>query len=48
VIGLVSATAGGSSAALMRVLFWVALVPLAAALVARLVIVETRGRALPA
>ena len=48
VIGLVSAMAGGSSAALMRVLFWVALVPLAAALVARLVIVETRGRALPA
>ncbi|GEM_PF-5362303 len=35
-------------AALMRVLFWVALVPLAAALVAPLVIVETRGRALPA
>jgi len=34
VIGLVSAMAGGSSAALMRVLFWVALVPLAAALVA--------------
>jgi len=48
VIGLVSAMAGGSSAALMRVLFWVALVPLAAALVAPLVIVETRGRALPA
>jgi MFS family permease len=48
VIGLVSAMAGGSSAALMRVLFWVALVPLAAALVARFVIVETRGRALPA
>ncbi len=48
VIGLVSATAGGSSAALMRVLFWVALVPLAAALVAPRVIVETRGRALPA
>ncbi len=48
VIGLVSAMAGGSSAALMRVLFWVALVPLAAALVAPRVIVETRGRALPA
>ena len=48
VVGLVSATAGGSSAALMRVLFWLALVPLAAALVTRLAIVETRGRALPA
>jgi cyanate permease len=47
-IGLVSAMAGGSSAALMRVLFRVALVPLAAALVAPLVIVETRGRTLPA
>jgi MFS family permease len=47
VVGLVSATAGGSSAALMRVLFWLALVPLAAALVTRLAIVETRGRALP-
>ena len=48
VIGLVSSMAGGSSAALMRVLFWVALVPLAAALAAPLVIVESRGRALPA
>src|SRR5205807_3114038 len=48
VIGLVSAMAGGSSAALMRVLFWLALVPLTAALVARLAIVETRGRSLPA
>ena len=48
VVGLVSAMAGGSSAALMRVLFWLALVPLTAALVARLAIVETRGRSLPA
>ena len=48
VVGLVSAMAGGSSAALMRVLFWLALVPLTAALVARLAIVETRGRTLPA
>jgi len=47
VVGLVSATAGGSSAALMRVLFWLALVPLTAALVTRLAIVETRGRVLP-
>jgi len=48
VVGLVSAMAGGSSAALMRVLFWLALVPLTAALVARFAIVETRGRTLPA
>ena len=48
VVGLVSAMAGGSSAALMRVLFWLALVPLTAALVAPLAIVETRGRTLPA
>ncbi|MGH8133385.1 MAG: MFS transporter [Steroidobacteraceae bacterium] len=47
-VGLVSAAAGGSSAAIMRVLLWLAVVPLAAALVARFVVVETRGRALPA
>jgi cyanate permease len=47
-VGLVSSLAGGSSAALMRVLLWVAVVPLAAALLARWVIVETRGRTLPA
>lgn len=46
-VGAVSAAAGGSSAALMQVLFWLGLVPLAAALVARFVVVETRGRALP-
>lgn len=38
--------AGGPFA--IGLLFWVALVPLAAALVAPLVIVETRGRTLPA
>ena len=48
VVGLVSAMAGGSSAALMRVLFWLELVPLTAALVAPLAVVETRGRTLPA
>ena len=31
----------------MGILLWVALVPLAAALLARWVMVETRGRALP-
>src|SRR5256884_4583857 len=48
VVGLVSAMAGGSSAALMRVLFWLALVPLAAALVGRVAVVGARGRTLPA
>jgi MFS family permease len=47
VVGLLSATAGGSSAAIVRILFWFALVPLGAALVTPLVVVETRGRALP-
>jgi hypothetical protein len=45
---VLSTAAGGSSAALMRVLFWFALVPLGAELVAWLVVVETRGRTLPA
>src|SRR2546429_9940857 len=43
VVGLVSAMAGGSSAALMRVLFWLALVPPTPALVARLAVVGTPG-----
>lgn len=47
VVGALSAQAGGSSAAIVRVLFWLALVPLAAALIARFAIVETRGRPLP-
>ncbi len=47
VVGTVSAAAGGSAGALMRVLFWLAVVPLAAAVAARFLIVETRGRALP-
>ena len=46
-VGVLSAMAGGSSAAILRILFWFALVPLGAALIARLVIVETRGRELP-
>jgi MFS family permease len=46
-VGLLSAARGGSSAALMQVLFWVGLVPLAAAVAARFVMVETRGRRLP-
>jgi MFS family permease len=45
-VGLLSAMAGGSSAALMRILLWFALVPLVAAIIGRLLIVETRGRVL--
>ena len=47
VVGMVSAAAGGSSAVLIRTLFWVGVIPLAAALSARFLIVETRGRVLP-
>lgn len=46
-VGLLSALAGGSSAALMRILLWFALVPLLAAIIGRVLIVETRGRVLP-
>ena len=46
-VGLLSALAGGSSAALMRILLWFALVPLLAAIIGRVLIVETRGRTLP-
>jgi MFS family permease len=48
VVGALSAAAGGSSAAIMHILLWFALVPLVAALLARWLVVETRGRALPA
>jgi hypothetical protein len=48
VVGAVSAAAGGSGAALTQVLFWLGVVPLAAALISWFVVVETRGRALPA
>jgi hypothetical protein len=47
VIGAVSAAAGASSAALMGILFWVGLAPLAAALLVPLLVLETRGRPLP-
>lgn len=48
VVGAVSAAAGGSSGALIQVLFWLGLVPLAAAFVSWFVVIETRGRTLPA
>jgi len=47
VVGALSAAAGGSSAAIVRILFWLGVVPLLAAVVARLGIVESRGRTLP-
>lgn len=47
-IGWVTSAAGGSAAALMQVLLWLGVVPLAAALLSRFLVVETRGRALPA
>jgi MFS family permease len=47
-VGLVTNAAGGSSAALMQVLLWLALVPLLAALLARWLLLEPRGRTLPA
>lgn len=46
-VGAVSAAAGGSSAVIVATLFWIGLIPLAAALSARWTIVETRGRELP-
>jgi len=48
VVGALSASAGGSGAALTQVFFWLGVVPLAAGLIAWLVVVETRGRTLPA
>ena len=48
VVGTVSAAAGGSGAALTQVFFWLGVVPLAAGLISWLVVVETRGRTLPA
>jgi len=48
IIGWVTSAAGGSAAALMQVLLWLGVVPLAAALLSRFLIVETRGRTLPA
>jgi MFS family permease len=47
VVGSVSAAAGGSSAVIIHTLFWLGIVPLAAAIAAPFLIVETRGRALP-
>jgi MFS family permease len=47
VVGSVSAAAGGSSAVIIKTLFWLGIIPLVTALAARFVVVETRGRGLP-
>ncbi len=46
VVGSIAASAGGSSAIIMRTVFWIGLIPLSMALLARWIIVETRGRGL--
>jgi cyanate permease len=46
VVGIVSAAAGGSSAVIVYTLFWLGLIPLATALSARFLIVETSGKVL--
>jgi MFS family permease len=46
-VGTVAAAAGGSSGVIVDALFWVGVFPLAAALAARWLVVETRGRPLP-
>lgn len=46
-VGMVTAAAGGSSAIIIHTLFWLGLVPLAAACSARWLIVETRHTVLP-
>lgn len=45
-VGMVSAASGGSSGIIVRTLFWLGFIPLAMALSARWLIVETRGRPL--
>jgi MFS family permease len=47
VVGTIASHAGGSSAVIIRALFWLAAIPLTAAVLARFVIIETRGRTLP-
>ena len=45
-VGVISASAGGSSAVIIHTLFWIGAIPLATALSAKFLIVETRGRLL--
>jgi MFS family permease len=46
-VGRVSAAAGGSSAVIIDTLLWLALIPCAAAIATRFLVIETRGRSLP-
>ena len=46
-VGLISAASGGSSDIIVRTLFWLGVIPLITTLLARWVIIETRGRPLP-
>jgi MFS family permease len=48
VVGILTSAAGGSSLVLIQTLFWCGVIPLAATLAARWLIVETRGHVLPA
>jgi cyanate permease len=47
IVGMISAAAGGSSDIIVRTMFWLGVIPLLMALLAKVVIVETRGRPLP-
>ena len=47
IVGSVSSAAGSSSAGVVHALFWLGFIPLATALTARFLIIETRGRKLP-
>ena len=47
VVGTVSAAAGGSSAVIIHTLFWIGIIPLAAAICAPFLIVETGREPLP-
>ncbi len=48
IVGVISAAAGGSSAVIIRTLFWLGLIPLTAAAAAKFIIAETRNKALSA
>jgi MFS family permease len=47
IVGMISAASGGSSEIIVRTMFWVGVIPLAMALAAKFLIVETRGQPLP-
>ena len=47
IVGLVTASAGGNSPVIIQTLLWVAVIPFAAAIATRFLVIETRGRQLP-